>query len=48
MIQQSEYDVTGLIVELKGLSENSGYHVHMVMIDHIYNFVKCTLIVVFS
>ncbi|GAB0087396.1 uncharacterized protein DMENIID0001_016930 [Sergentomyia squamirostris] len=38
MIQQSEYDVTGLIVELKGLSENSGYHVHMTPVESDLEF----------
>lgn len=28
--QQSEYDISNIEVQLKGLKENSGYHIHMV------------------
>lgn len=30
MFQQSEYDLTNVELEFKGLNENSGYHVHIV------------------
>lgn len=30
MVQQSEYDLTNVEVDFKGLIENSGYHVHIV------------------
>lgn len=30
IIQQSEYDISDVEVMLKGLSDNSGYHVHLV------------------
>lgn len=28
--QQSEYDISNIEVQLKGLKDNSGYHIHMV------------------
>lgn len=28
--QQTEYDVTNVEVDLEGLNDNSGYHVHIV------------------
>lgn len=31
-IQQTEYDVTDVEVSLEGLIDNSGYHIHMVII----------------
>lgn len=31
--QQTEYDVTNVEVALEGLSETSGYHVHMVCLE---------------
>lgn len=30
IIQQSEYDISNVEVMFKGLSHNSGYHVHVV------------------
>lgn len=30
IIQQSEYDVSNVEVEFRGLIDNSGYHIHMV------------------
>lgn len=30
MVQQSEYDLTNVEVDFKGLIENSGYHIHVV------------------
>lgn len=30
--QQSEYDISNIEVQFKGLEENSGYHIHMVCI----------------
>lgn len=39
IIQQTEYDVADVEVSLKGLLENSGYHVHLVrFIDSLYRF----------
>lgn len=35
MFQQSEYDITNVEVSLKGLIENSGYHVHIVGITSV-------------
>lgn len=32
MVQQSEYDLTNVEVDFKGLDKNSGYHVHIVSI----------------
>lgn len=32
MFQASEYDITNVDVDLKGLVSNSGYHVHIVSI----------------
>lgn len=29
-LQQTEYDVTNVEVDLQGLIRNSGYHIHMV------------------
>lgn len=34
IIQQSEYDISDVDVQLKGLSQNSGYHVHLVSYSH--------------
>lgn len=31
-IQQSEYDITNVEVDLQGLNQNSGYHVHVVSV----------------
>lgn len=28
--QQTEYDVTDIEIDVEGLNDNSGYHVHMV------------------
>lgn len=36
MFQQSEYDLTNVEVQLKGLIENSGYHVHIVSNQDIF------------
>lgn len=33
MIQQSEYEVTNVEVNLKGLKDNSGYHVHVASVE---------------
>lgn len=33
MLQQSEYEVTNVEVELKGLKDNSGYHVHVTPVE---------------
>lgn len=30
IFQQSEYDLSNVDISLKGLIENSGYHIHMV------------------
>lgn len=30
MVQQSEYELTNVEVDFKGLIDNSGYHVHIV------------------
>lgn len=34
--QQSEYDMSNIEVQFKGLNENSGYHIHMVSVI-LYN-----------
>lgn len=35
IIQQSEYDISDVEVQFKGLSQNSGYHVHLVSKDKV-------------
>lgn len=42
MFQASEYDITNVEVDLKGLVKNSGYHVHVVSL-HIINIVFQTV-----
>ncbi|XP_014088313.2 uncharacterized protein Rsod [Bactrocera oleae] len=36
--QQSEYDISNIEVQLKGLSENSGYHIHMTPVESNLEF----------
>ena len=38
MIQQSEYELTNADITLKGLSENSGYHVHLTPVEFHLEF----------
>lgn len=38
--QQTEYDITNVEVDLEGLKDNSGYHVHMVSLSITHNIIN--------